>query len=83
MIVKTNGAFVGRVAADWRERFGDAFTAEFRAWIAAAKTGGAAGPSAWDGYVATVTSGNGVKAIGSGGREMIALRDRPVLYSVN
>jgi myo-inositol 2-dehydrogenase/D-chiro-inositol 1-dehydrogenase len=71
------------VPADWRERFGDAFAAEFRAWIAAAKTGGAAGPSAWDGYVATVTSGNGVRAIASGGREMIALRDRPALYSVN
>jgi myo-inositol 2-dehydrogenase/D-chiro-inositol 1-dehydrogenase len=83
VVVKANGVFSGRVPADWRERFGDAFAAEFRAWIAAAKTGGAAGPSAWDGYVATVTSGNGVRAIASGGREMIALRDCPALYSVN
>jgi myo-inositol 2-dehydrogenase/D-chiro-inositol 1-dehydrogenase len=81
VVVKANGVFSGRVPADWRERFVDAFDAEFRAWIAAAKAGGAAGPSAWDGYVATVTSGMGVKAIASGGREMITLRDRPPLYS--
>jgi len=83
VVVKTNGGFFGRVPADWRERFGDAFTAEFRAWIAAAQIGGAAGPSAWDGYVATVTSGSGVKAIASGRREVIALRDRPALYSLH
>jgi myo-inositol 2-dehydrogenase/D-chiro-inositol 1-dehydrogenase len=81
VVVKTNGAFCGRVPADWRERFVDAFDAEFRAWISAAKTGAAAGPSAWDGYVATVTSGVGVQAIASGGREVITLRDRPALYS--
>ena len=63
VVVKANGMFSGRVPADWRERFVDAFDAEFRAWIAAAKAGGAAGPSAWDGYVATITSGTGVKAI--------------------
>jgi myo-inositol 2-dehydrogenase/D-chiro-inositol 1-dehydrogenase len=80
VVVKTNGAFSGRVPADWRERFADAFDAEFRAWIVAAKNGAAAGPSAWDGYVATVTSGIGVKAIASGGRELIMLRDRPALY---
>jgi myo-inositol 2-dehydrogenase/D-chiro-inositol 1-dehydrogenase len=81
VVVKTNGAFCGRVPADWRERFVDAFDAEFRAWISAAKAGGAAGPPAWDGYVATVTSGVGVQAIASGGREVITLRDRPALYS--
>jgi myo-inositol 2-dehydrogenase/D-chiro-inositol 1-dehydrogenase len=77
------GEVIGRVPEDWRERFVDAFDAEFRAWIAAAEAGGAAGPSAWDGYVATVTSGLGVKAIASGGREVITLRDRPGLYPVN
>jgi myo-inositol 2-dehydrogenase / D-chiro-inositol 1-dehydrogenase len=83
VVVKANGAFSGRVAADWRERFVDAFDAEFRAWIAAAKTGGVAGPSAWDGYVATVACAIGVKAIASGGREIITLRERPALYSAD
>jgi myo-inositol 2-dehydrogenase/D-chiro-inositol 1-dehydrogenase len=81
IVVKANGGFSGRVPADWRERFADAFDAEFRAWIAVAKVGGATGPSAWDGYVATVTSGAGVKAIASGSREAITLTDRPALYS--
>ena len=74
------GVFSGRVPADWRERFSAAFDAEFRAWLAAAAQGGAAGPSAWDGYVATVVSTLGVKAIESGRREPIALRERPALY---
>ncbi|MFZ0604220.1 MAG: inositol 2-dehydrogenase, partial [Roseiarcus sp.] len=55
--------------------------AEFRAWIAAAAKGGAAGPSAWDGYVATAATLAGVKALESGGRETISLRDKPGLYA--
>jgi myo-inositol 2-dehydrogenase / D-chiro-inositol 1-dehydrogenase len=80
LVVKTNGVFSGRVAADWQERFIDAFDMEFREWIAAAARGGAAGPSAWDGYVATVATTTGVKALASGGREPIVLRERPRLY---
>jgi myo-inositol 2-dehydrogenase / D-chiro-inositol 1-dehydrogenase len=81
VVVKTNGAFHGRVPADWRERFGAAFDAEFREWLAAAAKGGATGPSSWDGYVATVVSTLGVKAIESGRREPVELRERPTLYA--
>ena len=81
VIVKTNGAFSGHVFGDWPERFGPAFDIEFRAWIAAAAKGGAAGPSAWDGYVATAATLAGVKALESGAREAIELRERPALYS--
>ena len=75
------GRFRGRVPADWRERFNAAFDAEFREWLAAAAKGGAAGPSAWDGYVATVASTLGVKAVEGGRREPVALRERPALYA--
>ena len=44
VVVKANGTFFGRVPADWRERFIEAFDTEFRAWIAAAEAGGATGP---------------------------------------
>ena len=81
VVVKAQGVFSGRVAADWRERFGAAFDAEFRAWLAAAAKGGAAGPSSWDGYVATVVSTLGVKAVEGGRREPVALRERPALYA--
>jgi myo-inositol 2-dehydrogenase / D-chiro-inositol 1-dehydrogenase len=80
VVVKSNGAFSGRVPEDWRERFGRAFDAEFMEWIAAAAKGGATGPSAWDGYVATVVSDIGVKAMEAGERMPIALRDKPALY---
>jgi len=80
VVVKANGVFSGRVPADWRERFVSAFDEEFRQWIAAAGAGGATGPSAWDGYVATVTSATGVKAMANSSREIIALRERPSLY---
>ncbi len=80
MVVRSNGVFMRRVPADWRERFVTAFDTEFREWLAAAAKGGAAGPSAWDGYVATVVSGIGVRAIESGEREAIKLRERPPLY---
>ena len=56
---------------DWRERFAPAFDAEFREWLAAAAKGGATGPSAWDGYVATVVTDAGVAAIKSGARVAI------------
>jgi len=81
VVIKTNGAFSGRVFPDWPERFCPAFDAEFRAWIAAAGKGGAAGPSSWDGYVATVAGLAGVKALGTGAREPIELRERPSLYA--
>lgn len=81
VVVKVNGTFSGRVPVDWRERFVAAFDTEFRAWIEAAATAGATGPSAWDGYVATVTTAAGVKAMDSGGREIIKLRDQPALYA--
>jgi myo-inositol 2-dehydrogenase/D-chiro-inositol 1-dehydrogenase len=82
VVIKTNGAFSGRVPDDWPERFGPAFDAEFRAWLAAAAKGGAAGSSAWDGYVATVASAAGVKALETGAREPIKLRERPTLYAM-
>jgi myo-inositol 2-dehydrogenase/D-chiro-inositol 1-dehydrogenase len=80
VVVKANGAFMGRVPLDWRERFGPAFDLEFSAFVAAASEGRVAGPSAWDGYVATVASASGVKALKSKKPEPIKLRDRPKLY---
>jgi myo-inositol 2-dehydrogenase / D-chiro-inositol 1-dehydrogenase len=80
VLVKSNGSFSGRVPVDWRERFALAFDAEFCEWLAAAATGGVAGPSSWDGYVATVVSAAGVKAMRTGEREAVRLGERPALY---
>ncbi len=81
IVIKSSGVFSGRVPADWKERFAPAFDAEFREWLAAAAKGGATGPSAWDGYVATAVTDAGAAAIKSGERVAIKLRERPTLYS--
>ena len=80
VIVKAKGAYSGHVPGDWPERFDAAFDAEFRAWLSAAAKGGAAGPGAWDGYVATAATLAGVKALENGAREAINLREKPALY---
>lgn len=79
-IVKRAGRYSGRVPADWRERFVRAFDAEFQAWIDAVSAGGTTGPSAWDGYAATVACDAGLAALRCGRREPVVLRARPDLY---
>lgn len=79
-VVKRDGEHRGRVPADWRERFVLAFDAELQAWIDAVAAGGTTGPSAWDGYAATVACEAGLAALQSGAREPVVLREKPDLY---
>src|SRR6201991_292873 len=67
-LVKTAGRVSGPVPAHWRERFVRAFDTEFQAWIDAVTAGGTTGPSAWDGYAATVGCETGLAALHCGGR---------------
>jgi myo-inositol 2-dehydrogenase/D-chiro-inositol 1-dehydrogenase len=80
VVVKRVGTHSGRVPANWQERFARAFDAEFQAWIDAVTAGGTTGPSAWDGYAATVVCDTGLAALRSGNREPVVLRERPALY---
>ena len=80
-MVKREGSFSRRMAADWRERFIRAFDAEFQAWLAAAANGTATGPSGWDGYAATVVSDAALEAQRTGAWTTVQLRDRPALYA--
>jgi myo-inositol 2-dehydrogenase/D-chiro-inositol 1-dehydrogenase len=71
----------GPVPPDWRVRFADAYDTEFRAWIddvAAGREPG--GPTAWDGYAATVVAGAGVTALNTAGWVDVVLAQRPELY---
>jgi myo-inositol 2-dehydrogenase/D-chiro-inositol 1-dehydrogenase len=81
VVLKRAGSYSGRVPEDWRERFLLAYDVEFRAWIAAAAAGGATGPSAWDGYAATVASDAGLAAIRTGARVAVEMMERPSLYA--
>lgn len=68
------------IPSDWRERFIDAYDQEFREWIVAAGQGTATGPSAWDGYAATLTADAALRAANSGGRELVNMVKKPALY---
>lgn len=69
------------IPEDWRERFIEAYDQEFREWIAAASAGTATGPSAWDGYAATLTADAALRAVSSGQREPIKRISKPDLYN--
>ena len=70
-----------RILTDWKDRFVASYDVELQDFIAAAAKGGATGPSAWDGYAATVTSDACVQAQESAGQAVaIELPARPALY---
>jgi myo-inositol 2-dehydrogenase / D-chiro-inositol 1-dehydrogenase len=68
------------IPVDWRDRFIDAYDQEFREWIVAASQSSAAGPSAWDGYAATLTADAALRAVKSGAREPVTMIEKPTLY---
>jgi myo-inositol 2-dehydrogenase/D-chiro-inositol 1-dehydrogenase len=83
VVVKKSGQYGGRVPEDWRERFIRAYDTEFQEWIAAASKGESTGPSSWDGYAATVVCDAGLKAMESGDRVEVTLREKPDLYKAS
>ncbi|GAB7109902.1 Gfo/Idh/MocA family oxidoreductase [Streptomyces phaeofaciens JCM 4814] len=79
--VRTAGQHSTEVLADWVGRFADAFDTEFREWIADVAAGNeATGPSAWDGYAATVISNATVEARKSGRIMTTGMKPRPAFY---
>ena len=83
VVVKREGSFSGRVPADWRERFLRAFDIEFQEWLVAAAAGTATGPSAWDGYAATVVSDAALEAQRTGAWTTVSLQERPAFYAAD
>lgn len=70
------------ILTDWKMRFVDAFDTEVQNFLDTAATGTVAGPSAWDGYMAAVTSDACVAAQEDEGATIaITYPDRPALYS--
>lgn len=81
IVVKRDGAFSGRVPADWRERFIRAYDIEIQEWLDGVRAGVTAGPSSWDGYAAQAACDAALEALRTGGRVEVALRGRPDLYA--
>jgi myo-inositol 2-dehydrogenase/D-chiro-inositol 1-dehydrogenase len=76
----TMGQAVETVPADWRGRFGAAYTAELQAWVSGLERGESVGPSAWEGYAATNVVEVGVAAVRTGERMTVDYIEKPALY---
>jgi len=79
--VSRQGQRSGRVPADWRERFGRAFDAEFTDWLRAVAAGTTTGPGCWDGYAAAVVTDRCLQALSTGERVTVPMPERPDFYA--
>ncbi|NSY40417.1 Gfo/Idh/MocA family protein [Leisingera sp. ANG59] len=68
------------ILTDWKDRFKTAFDAELQDFIDRVPSGSTGGPSAWDGYVAAISSDACVEAQETGKIIEISLPVRPALY---
>jgi myo-inositol 2-dehydrogenase / D-chiro-inositol 1-dehydrogenase len=80
VIVRSDGRWAGAVPEDWRQRFVRAYDVELQDWLDAVAAGTATGPSAWDGYAATVVAEASLEALRTGERVPVSLGAKPSLY---
>jgi myo-inositol 2-dehydrogenase/D-chiro-inositol 1-dehydrogenase len=66
---------------DWKVRFAEAYDVELQDWANSTLRGEVNGPTAWDGYLACVTSDACVKAQETGAVEPITTVARPAFYN--
>jgi myo-inositol 2-dehydrogenase/D-chiro-inositol 1-dehydrogenase len=69
-----------RVDEDFRSRFAFAYRRELEAWVRELGSGEPSGPSAWDGYAATVVAEACLRSLTTGARSEVRLEPRPELY---
>ena len=81
VMVTASGLRGTPVPADWQTRFARAYDAELHDWLAAAASGTASGPSAWDGYAAAVITDSCLEALRTGQRTPVSLPERPGFYA--
>jgi myo-inositol 2-dehydrogenase/D-chiro-inositol 1-dehydrogenase len=77
---RRNGVDGRGVAADFVERFADAYRVELAQWVRAASEGRVDGADAWAGQRANVAAAAGVEARRSGAKVRIETQDPPPLY---
>ena len=81
--VNTAAGSIRPVPANWRERFIVSYDTEFQEWVDGVAAGAdATGPSAWDGYAATVVTDACNAAYDSDSVVTVALGERPSFYAV-
>mgnify|MGYP000521772822 CR=1 FL=1 len=68
------------ILTDWKDRFIDAYDAELQSFINDVKKDCLSGPSAWDGFAASVAADACLKAQQTGAIEPISMLLRPAFY---
>lgn len=79
--MRKNANLSTAILTDWKDRFIDAYDVELQAFINDVAAGTLTGPSAWDGYAASVAADACLKAQESGAIEPVELPPRPAFYS--
>ncbi|WP_054705986.1 Gfo/Idh/MocA family oxidoreductase [Bacillus sp. JCM 19041] len=80
--LRSKGRVGSEILQDWKQRFATAYDVELQEFIDNISANRAAtGPSAWDGYVASVTADASVLAQESGKKEAIKLHQKPSFYT--
>jgi myo-inositol 2-dehydrogenase / D-chiro-inositol 1-dehydrogenase len=79
--VRTEGKDYTGVSADWKQRFVGAYDREIQLWVDSVIADELTGPTAWDGYVASVTSTACSQARDTGERVKIEIEECPDLYN--
>ncbi|CAI6330661.1 bifunctional inositol 2-dehydrogenase/D-chiro-inositol 1-dehydrogenase [Bacillus subtilis] len=79
--LRKEGRFSTDILMDWQRRFVAAYDVEIQDFIdSIQKKGEVSGPTAWDGYIAAVTTDACVKAQESGQKEKVELKEKPEFY---
>ena len=73
------GVWGGVVPADFRARFALAYDLELQSWVDATRRGEVVGPTAWDGYAATVVCEAGMASLAAGAPVAVAIVDEETL----
>ena len=80
--VRSGGRAGFGVVQDFQDRFADAFDVELQEWVDTLRAGkDPSGPSAWDGYAATVVTDAAVEALRCGRIVLIDMPERPAFYA--
>jgi myo-inositol 2-dehydrogenase / D-chiro-inositol 1-dehydrogenase len=82
VVARHGGEETGTVPRGFQERFALAYVRELQSWTAAITAGERpTGPSAWDGYAATVVAEACVASLQSGAAADVRLEAKPALYA--
>lgn len=74
-----DGTWGGGIPVDFRVRFERAYDIEVQSWVDATRRGDVVGPTAWDGYAATVVCEAGMESLSSGEPVSVQIVDKETL----